>query len=162
MTWRRSAASWRDVSDCRGATTGPQVAVAVARAGNRTQYFAAMPERRRQVFSGPDQSGREGLKSISFSAKRSAYSDMPSFSSQSAICCIAAFPASCGAFNSHVDFAAERPEVDWFGQQRLSTVLQSFAFRLRVAIGGDHDDRERPVAMLWPWAGVQDRSSPAC
>ena len=27
---------------------------------------------------------------MSFSAKRSAYSDMPSFSSQSAICCIAA------------------------------------------------------------------------
>ena len=31
---------------------------------------------------------------MSFSAKRSAYSDMPSFSSQSAICCIAAQPIS--------------------------------------------------------------------
>ena len=79
---------------------------------------------------------------MSLSAKRSAYSDMPSCLSQSVICCIAAFPASCGAFNSHVDFAAERPEVDWFGQQRLGTVLQSLAFGLRVAIGGDHDDRD--------------------
>ena len=48
----------------------------------------------------------------------------------------------CGAFNSHVDFAAEHPEVDWFGQQRLGAVLQSLAFGLRVAIGGDHDDRD--------------------
>ena len=32
------------------------------------------------------------VKSISFSAKRSAYSDMPSASSQSAICCIATPP----------------------------------------------------------------------
>jgi MFS family permease len=36
-------------------------------------------------------------------------------------------------------FAPERREVDWFGKQR-STVLQSFAFRLRVAIGGDQND----------------------
>ena len=72
------------------------------------------------------------------------------------------FGRLCGAFNAHVDFAAERPEVDWLCQQRLSTVLQSLAFRLRIAIGGDHDDRERPVAVLWPWARVQDRSSPAC
>ena len=46
----------------------------------------------------------------------------------------------CGAFNARVDFAAERPKVDWFGQQRLSTVLQSLPLRLRIAIGGDHDD----------------------
>ena len=24
-------------------------------------------------------------------------------------------PGLCGAFNAHIDFAAERPEVDWFG-----------------------------------------------
>ena len=35
--------------------------------------------------------------SMSFSAKRWAYSDMPSVSSQSAICCIAGFPATIGA-----------------------------------------------------------------
>ncbi len=35
---------------------------------------------------------RRTEKSMRFSAKRSAYSDMPSFSSQSAICCIAANP----------------------------------------------------------------------
>ena len=46
----------------------------------------------------------------------------------------------CGAFNPHIDFAAERPKVDWFGQQRLSTVLQSLPLGLRVAIGGNHDD----------------------
>jgi len=46
----------------------------------------------------------------------------------------------CGAFNSHIDFAAERPEVDWFGEQRLSAALQSVALRLRIAVGGDHDD----------------------
>jgi hypothetical protein len=28
--------------------------------------------------------------------------------------------------------AAERRKVDWFGQQRLSTVLQSLPLRLRV------------------------------
>src|SRR5882757_1690764 len=75
-----------------------------------------------------------------FSAKRWAYSDMPSVLSQSAICCIAAFPASCGAFNSHIDFAAEHPEVDWFGQQYLSAAFQSLTLRLGVAIGGNHND----------------------
>src|SRR5208282_3879691 len=54
----------------------------------------------------------------------------------------------CGAFNAHIDFATERPEVDWFGQQRLSTVLQSLAFRLGVAVGGNHDDRDiRPQCL---------------
>src|SRR5262249_43893254 len=77
---------------------------------------------------------------MSLSTKRSAYSDMPTCLSQSAICCIATFPASCGAFNSHFDFAAERLEVDWFDQYRLSTVLQSLAFCLCVAVGGDHND----------------------
>jgi hypothetical protein len=43
------------------------------------------------------------VKSISFSAKRCAYSDMPSFSSQSAICCIAA-PGGCNRYpNSPTD-----------------------------------------------------------
>ena len=48
---------------------------------------------------------------------------------------------SCGTFNPHIDFATERPEVDWFGQKRLSAVLQSLALCLRIAISGDHDDR---------------------
>ena len=48
----------------------------------------------------------------------------------------------CGAFNAYIDFAAEGPEVDWFSQQRLSTLLQSLPLRLRVAIGGNHDNRD--------------------
>jgi len=46
----------------------------------------------------------------------------------------------CGAFNPHIDFAAQRPKVDWFCKQRLSSTLQSPALRLRIAIGGNHDD----------------------
>ena len=34
----------------------------------------------------------------------------------------------------------QRPEVDWFGQQRLSAVLQSPALSLRIALRGYHDD----------------------
>jgi hypothetical protein len=54
----------------------------------------------------------------------------------------------CSAFNAHIDFAAERPEVDWLGKQCLSTVFQRLAFRLRIALGGDQDDRDfRPKGL---------------
>jgi hypothetical protein len=32
----------------------------------------------------------------------------------------------------HIDFAAQRPEVDRFGQQRLSAAFHSLALRLGV------------------------------
>ena len=45
------------------------------------------------------------------------------------------------ALNAHLDFATERPEVDWFGQQRLSAAFHSSAPRIGVAaIGGNHND----------------------
>ena len=40
-----------------------------------------------------------------------------------------------GAFDSGVNFASERPEVDGLGQQGLSTVLQRFTLGLRIAVG---------------------------
>jgi hypothetical protein len=48
---------------------------------------------------------------------------------------------SRGAFDPRVDFTAQRPEVDWLGQQRLGAVLQRLALGVGVAIGRDHDDR---------------------
>ena len=50
------------------------------------------------------------------------------------------FVWSCGAFNPHIDFAAERPEIDRLSQKRLGAVLQRLALRLRIAISSDHDD----------------------
>ena len=52
------------------------------------------------------------------------------------------FGRLCGAFNAYIDFAPERPEVDWFCQQRLSTVCKRPSLSLRVAIGRNHDDRD--------------------
>src|SRR5450759_3680168 len=46
----------------------------------------------------------------------------------------------CSASDAHVDFAAERPEIDRLGQKRLSAVLQRLALRLRIAVCRDHDD----------------------
>jgi hypothetical protein len=66
---------------------------------------------------------------------------MPSFSSQSAICCIDESVRSRSAFDAHLNFAAERLEVDRLGQQCLGTVLQRLTLCLRIAIGGNHDDR---------------------
>ena len=42
-----------------------------------------------------------------------------------------------GAFNPHIDFAAERPKIDRLGQQHLGTVLQRLALGLWVAIIAD-------------------------
>jgi hypothetical protein len=42
------------------------------------------------------------------------------------------FVRSCRAIDSSVDFAAERPEIDRFGQKRLGAVLQRSALRLRM------------------------------
>ena len=41
----------------------------------------------------------------------------------------------CGAFDPHVDFDAERLEVDRLGQQCLGAVLQSMTLGFRIAIG---------------------------
>ena len=57
------------------------------------QHFPPMPEEDADVLKvliGQVGGGLE--KSMPFSAKRWTYSDMPSFSSQSAICCIASPP----------------------------------------------------------------------
>ena len=145
MTWRRSALSSGFALGKRHGLRGGRSGAGKLR--DCTQYLTAMHQGDAKLFKVLISQVAKDRNINALSAKRSAYSDMPSFLSQSAICCIAAFPASCGAFNSHVDFAAEHPEVDWLSQQRLSTVLQSFAFRLRVAISGNHDDRGRPVVM---------------
>ena len=55
------------------------------------------------------------------------------------------FGELCRPFDAHVDFAAERFEVDRLGQQRLSAVLQCLTLCLRIAVRGDHDDRN-----VWP------------
>ena len=47
---------------------------------------------------------------------------------------------SSSAFNPLVDLITKRCKVDWLGQKRLSAVLQRLTLRLRIAIGGDHDD----------------------
>ena len=48
---------------------------------------------------------------MSFSAKRCAYSDMPSFSSQSAICCIAAHPCD-GRYGVRAKISDRRSDVN--------------------------------------------------
>ena len=50
------------------------------------------------------------------------------------------FMRSCGALNPHIDFAAERPEIDRLGQKRLSAIRQRLTLRLRIAVRRDHDD----------------------
>ena len=34
----------------------------------------------------------------------------------------------CGEFNPHVDFAAERPKVDWFGQKASAPFSKALRF----------------------------------
>ena len=91
VTWRRSAVSWGCGSvnaGCRVGGLGCTFRTS-ARAIARSILRRCPSETPKllQVLIG--QIGKNG-DSISFSAKRCAYSDMPSFSSQSAICCIAA------------------------------------------------------------------------
>ena len=67
--------------------------IAAIQFGNCAQQLAAMAEQDAEFFQVliGHRSGKT-QRSIPFSAKRWAYSDMPSFSSQSAICCTAAHP----------------------------------------------------------------------
>jgi len=46
-----------------------------------------------------------------------------------------------GAFNTHIDLVAKRPEIDWLGEKRIGTVLQGLLLCIRIPIGGNHDDR---------------------
>src|SRR5262245_51848882 len=46
-----------------------------------------------------------------------------------------------GSLDTHIDFAAKRPKIDWFGEECLGAVLQGLLLSVRIAIGGDHDDR---------------------
>ncbi len=52
-------------------------------------------------------------------------------------------------------------EVDRLGQQRLGAALQRLAFGLRVAIGGDHDDRNVRSRSFGFRQQARGRSSPA-
>ena len=47
---------------------------------------------------------------------------------------------SGGPLDPRVDFATQRLEVDWLGQERFGAALQRLALGLRIAVGGDHDD----------------------
>ena len=52
---------------------------------------------------------------------------------------------SSGTLHSEVDFVTERCKVDGLGEKRLSAILQRLTLRFRIAISGDHDDRD-----VWP------------
>jgi hypothetical protein len=83
--WLRSNAA------AAAATTGPPFSASFE-LGNRPQHLPPITEDRTPRSSpSPDRSESPRTeRSMRFSAKRSAYSDMPSALSQSAICCIAA------------------------------------------------------------------------
>src|SRR6476619_696228 len=48
----------------------------------------------------------------------------------------------CGPFDTCVDFATERSEIDRLGEERLGSALQGLALCVGIAVGGDHDDRD--------------------
>src|SRR5262245_12670475 len=48
---------------------------------------------------------------------------------------------SGGVLDPRVDLAAQHPEIDGLGEKRFSAALQCLALGLRIAIGGDHNDR---------------------
>ena len=48
----------------------------------------------------------------------------------------------CGPFDACVDFAAKRPKINGLGEKRLSATLQGYALSLRIAVRGDHDNRD--------------------
>ena len=45
------------------------------------------------------------------------------------------FDPSCGAPNAAVNLAAQRPEVDRFGQKRLRAILERLTLGVRIAVG---------------------------
>ena len=91
VTWRRSAVSFRAGSGTIGADAWRSVEAAI---GEALSSRIARNIFRRCPSDTPSRSKSWSVSSLrtsismSLSAKRSAYSDMPSFLSQSAICCI--------------------------------------------------------------------------
>ena len=93
VTWRRSAVSC-NLTGTADAVAAAAISGALLSVASRLRIARSILRRSPRTMpsfskSWSVRSGRTE-KSMRFSAKRCAYSDMPSFSSQSAICCIAA------------------------------------------------------------------------
>src|SRR6478609_7533330 len=46
------------------------------------------------------------------------------------------------AFDPRINFAAQHLKIDWFGEKRLGPGLQCLALGLRIAVRGDHNNRD--------------------
>ena len=105
VTWRRSAECWG-----LGSVTAWTCDVAGAAPASSliARKIYGDHQGQRRCLSDPDRSGREGPKNRcgGFQQSGPAYPDMPSFSSQSAICCIAALPPS-GSGQSDGEFSRQ-------------------------------------------------------
>jgi len=72
---------------------------------------------------------------------------------------------SCGAFNSHIDFAAQRTEVDWLVSSASAPLSKALCFASAVNGGRHFSGAERRIfvkrfrislrpGIAWNWSGV--------